>query len=378
MIDDKTLERLWPLPHPTNLLKDDVLRLRQAFTMGDADTAFLLNELLLKSNVGHHHPISDVDGLPAALDGKAAFDHVHGLNDLTDVDTTAKATGQVLMWQTSAWLPISLQIASIVGLETALAAKASITSVDSKIAAAKTEILGGAGPAFDTLIELAAALGNDPNFAASMSALIADRPTIAVVDAALALKANAANAQLTGTAVVAGVHNLTTASAAQLTISNPTPTPAEAFAGIRFLHDSTYDRRFGMTKTGVIGIFAAAAGGAQAWGVDASGNMTAAGNVSAYSDERLKTNVVQISGALDTLLQAEGYFYDRNGKRETGIIAQNLHRAIPELVNRPDNPDEYWSVKHANALGFIIEAFRDVSRLIGDLRVELDDLKQRL
>src|SRR5699024_5881079 len=39
----------------------------------------------------------------------------------------------------------------------------------------KDELLGGAGEALDTLQELAAALGNDPNFAATLATEIANR-----------------------------------------------------------------------------------------------------------------------------------------------------------------------------------------------------------
>lgn len=48
-------------------------------------------------------------------------------------------------------------------------------SIEIAKAAVKDELLDGAGEAFDTLKELAAALGNDPNFAATLAAEVANR-----------------------------------------------------------------------------------------------------------------------------------------------------------------------------------------------------------
>lgn len=48
-------------------------------------------------------------------------------------------------------------------------------SIEAAKAAVKNEILGGAGAALDTLNELAAALGNDPSFATTIAAEVANR-----------------------------------------------------------------------------------------------------------------------------------------------------------------------------------------------------------
>lgn len=48
-------------------------------------------------------------------------------------------------------------------------------SIEAAKAAIKDEILGGAGAALDTLNELAAALGNDPSFATTIAAEVANR-----------------------------------------------------------------------------------------------------------------------------------------------------------------------------------------------------------
>ena len=75
-------------------------------------------------------------------------------------------------------------VAAINELKSALAASSSVTindsstgltevwsasKVSSAIATAKSELVNGAGTALDTLYELAAALGNDANFASTMT-----------------------------------------------------------------------------------------------------------------------------------------------------------------------------------------------------------------
>ena len=48
-------------------------------------------------------------------------------------------------------------------------------TIEAAKAAVKSDLTNGAGAALDTLAELAAALGNDPNFAANLATQIANR-----------------------------------------------------------------------------------------------------------------------------------------------------------------------------------------------------------
>ena len=71
------------------------------------------------------------------------------------------------------------------------------TDVSNAATAVKNEILGGAGAAFDTLKELAAALGNDANFARTIADALAKKADKATTLAAYGL--GDAIAVLTGT-----------------------------------------------------------------------------------------------------------------------------------------------------------------------------------
>ena len=88
-----------------------------------------------------------------------------------------------------------------------------------------------------------------------------------------------------------------------------------------------------------------------------SGNFTATGNVTAYSDERLKSHIQTIPHALDKVLSVRGVTFDMNGERATGVIAQELEKVLPEAVF--DNTDGFKSVAYGNVVGLLIEAIKE-------------------
>lgn len=104
-------------------------------------------------------------------------------------------------------------------------------------------------------------------------------------------------------------------------------------------------------------------------GNNLSGNFVATGNVTAFSDERLKENVQTIEGALDKVAQMRGVTYNykselNDGQRGTGVIAQEIQQVMPEVVEE----GEYLSVAYGNLVGVLIEAVKE-------LKVELEQCK---
>jgi hypothetical protein len=96
-------------------------------------------------------------------------------------------------------------------------------------------------------------------------------------------------------------------------------------------------------------------------GNNLSGNFTATGNVTAFSDERLKENVETIEGALDKVLQMRGVTFNykselNDGQRGTGVIAQEMQQVMPEVVEE----GEYLSVAYGNIVGVLIEAVKEL------------------
>ena len=104
-------------------------------------------------------------------------------------------------------------------------------------------------------------------------------------------------------------------------------------------------------------------------GNNLAGNFTATGNVTAFSDERLKENVQTIEGALDKVAQMRGVTYNykselNDGQRGTGVIAQEIQQVMPEVVEE----GEYLSVAYGNLVGVLIEAVKE-------LKAELEQCK---
>ena len=111
--------------------------------------------------------------------------------------------------------------------------------------------------------------------------------------------------------------------------------------------------------------------------IDTSGNLTAQGNVTAYSDARLKTNVNTINDALSIVGKLRGVSFDwkETGKRSIGVIAQEVEQVIPEVVVTTMDPDpvtgestEVKSVDYGKMVGVLINA-------INELKAEIEELK---
>ena len=112
--------------------------------------------------------------------------------------------------------------------------------------------------------------------------------------------------------------------------------------------------------------------------LDSAGNLTATGNVTAYSDARLKTDVNTINDALGIVgkLRGVSYKWIATDKPSIGVIAQEIEEVIPEVVltNRNTNPStgettEIKSVDYGKIVGVLINA-------INELKAEVDALKK--
>lgn len=101
--------------------------------------------------------------------------------------------------------------------------------------------------------------------------------------------------------------------------------------------------------------------------IQALGNLIMVGNVTAYSDSRLKKDLVKIDNALDKVDYLTGYTYTRTdtGERQTGLIAQDVQRVLPEAVV---DSGEYLSVAYGNIIGLLVEAIKELRQEVKDAR----------
>ena len=107
--------------------------------------------------------------------------------------------------------------------------------------------------------------------------------------------------------------------------------------------------------------------------LDVNGTIRATGDVIAYSDARVKENVVTIDNALDKVDKLRGVTYTRNDieDKETkmGVIAQEVLKVIPEVVQK--DKDGRYSVAYGNMNGLLIEAIKE-------LKAEIEQLKSKI
>ncbi len=101
------------------------------------------------------------------------------------------------------------------------------------------------------------------------------------------------------------------------------------------------------------------------WLFKHNGDFVSPGNVTAYSDIRLKENVEDITDALSKVMAMRGVTFDMNGRRNVGVIAQEMQLIVPESVM----DGEYLSVAYGNLVGVLIEAIKD-------LKAEVEELKR--
>ena len=115
--------------------------------------------------------------------------------------------------------------------------------------------------------------------------------------------------------------------------------------------------------------------GTRTFYIDTSGNCTATGNVTAYSDERLKTNIKTISTPLDKVKALRGVTFDKDGERGLGVIAQEIEAVIPEVVMTANDEMGTKSVAYGNMVGLLIEAIKEQQVQVKEQQTQIDELK---
>ena len=101
-----------------------------------------------------------------------------------------------------------------------------------------------------------------------------------------------------------------------------------------------------------------------------AGTLTVTGDVVAFSDERLKSDVKTLDGT--KVYDMRGVSFTKDDKQGSGVIAQELEKVAPELVHEHD---EYKSVAYGNLTGYLIEAVKDLKKEIEELKGTINKLQ---
>ena len=109
-----------------------------------------------------------------------------------------------------------------------------------------------------------------------------------------------------------------------------------------------------------------------------AGEIRATNNITAYySDDRLKTRLGNIEGALAKVRSLSGFYYEANEvaqalgytvKREVGVSAQQTQQALPEIVVPAPIDAKYWTVHYERFAPLFIEALKELADVVDTLK----------
>lgn len=157
-------------------------------------------------------------------------------------------------------------------------------------------------------------------------------------------------------------------------------------AGVTFWHNDNASQ-LGMRNDGYFGL-----GGwsrsAWSWYSDPGGNMTASGNVTAYSDPRLKENITPIESPMSILLKLNGVRFSwrhgfphiavKAGKCDIGVLANEVEAVLPEIVTEsiPIDGKSYKTVAYEKLVPVLIEAMKELKSDNDALRSDIAEMKK--
>lgn len=106
----------------------------------------------------------------------------------------------------------------------------------------------------------------------------------------------------------------------------------------------------------------------------------------AGSDLRLKKNIVPLNNSLSNILSLKGVSFDwrtdefpdmgLTTARQIGLIAQDVEKVFPELVN--DGPNGFKSVDYSKITPVLVEAIKEQQKIIESQKTELETLRSQL
>ncbi|NDA09919.1 MAG: tail fiber domain-containing protein [Verrucomicrobia bacterium] len=109
-----------------------------------------------------------------------------------------------------------------------------------------------------------------------------------------------------------------------------------------------------------------------------AGEIRATNNVTAYySDDRLKTKIAQIEGALTKVMLLSGFYFEPNQTaidlgyqkiKQVGLSAQQVQLVEPTAVVPAPISEKYLAVQYEKLIPLLVEAIKE-------LKQQLDEIK---
>ena len=108
-----------------------------------------------------------------------------------------------------------------------------------------------------------------------------------------------------------------------------------------------------------------------------TGDIKATGTILQSSDRNLKEDITPIDNALGRLDLIDGTIYKLKGipGNKLGVIAQDVRKAVPEVVNEDNNG--YLSVDYNGLVGLLISSVNEQNSIIKDLEQRLSAIENK-
>jgi len=306
-----------------------------------------------KANAAKSEAISEVTN-----GAGAAFDTLKEIQDAMATDTE-----------------LSSAISSVTSSAAATASADATTKANAAQSAAASDATTKANAALSTAQSYADQAEADAESAAASDATTkanaAQSAAISTASSDATTKANAAQSAAISTASsdattkasAAQSAAISTASSDATTKANAAQSAAQSYADANDTN-TTYTAGNGMTLSGTQFLMSGAY----------TGNFTATGDVTAYSDIRFKHNVETITNAIDTVNNLRGVMFEKDNRHSTGVIAQEVEAVFPAVVHT--NDEGLKSVAYGNIVGLLIEAVKEQQIQITSLKEEINNLKK--
>ena len=383
----------------------EVVAIAQGGTSGNTVAEAKLNLTLTDSNIRSLFSTT----------GSGSYDNATGIITISS-SSVGGATGTISNVQLASSITTSglLTTANVVELTNLYYTNARVYSNVTQIGYATTAYVGSelanlvasAPASLNTLNELAAALGNDNNFSATVISLIGTKANTASLTTANVIELN--NLYFTD----ARARQAISTSGCTLSYSNTTGiisfsqgntdtinegstnlyyTDARVYSAVTgnlALKANLTDKLnvFGSTSSSELrGIISDETGtGSLVFnasptftGTVTVAELSATGNITSpyfysESDANLKKDVTPIIGALSSVQALNGvnFTWKHNDIKAIGLIAQEVEQVLPVVVGV--SPEGYKTVQYNSIIAVLIEAVKDQQKQIDELRLKLN------
>ena len=307
-----------------------------------------INSLLSgKTNNGHTHTIANVTGLQGQLDGKSNNGHTHDDRYYTESEVNSLLSGKTNNGHTHT-------IANVTGLQGQLDSKAS--SSHTHTIANVTNLQAELNKKSDTAHthDSRYYTETEVNNLLATKASSSHTHTIAnITNLQIELNNKSNNGHTHAISAVTGLQTqldskVNTSSLSTITVKNSDT--------VDNLHAASFMRSDANTSC--------------SGNVSIGGDLVVTGEVTAYSDRRLKTDIQSLNnrGLLNPVV------YTKDNKKQIGFIAQEVQEVYPELITEDANG--YLSLNYQQLTAVLSSQINDLYLLIDELKLEISKLKK--